>query len=273
MDAALHRKRRRREVSAALLWSVVPSSRERDPGRHRVTPAANDGSVRGVVLDVEGTTTPASFVYDVLFPYARSRLLAFLETHAGDAEIQVAIRRLAGEWPDDATSDRSVPLWSGDATDIVSLSNYLEWLMDRDRKSTGLKIVQGEIWRGGFESGALRGAVYPDVKPALERWRGAHRTVAIYSSGSSAAQRLLFGHSTAGDLTPLIDWHFDTTTGPKRSAESYSAIARALALPTETLLFVSDVEAELMAARDAGLDTRLCVRSEDVPHSPSRIVR
>src|SRR5215831_7588010 len=236
MDAALHRKRRRREVSAALLWSVVPSSRERDPGRHRVTPAANDGSVRGVVLDVEGTTTPASFVYDVLFPYARSRLLAFLETHAGDAEIQVAIRRLAGEWPDDATSDRSVPLWSCDATDIVSLSHYLEWLMDRDRKSTGLKIIQGEIWRGGFESGALVGEVYPDVKPALERWRAADRTIAIYSSGSATAQRLLFGHSTSGDLTPFIDHYFDTTVGPKRSPDSYVAIARTLEIPASALL-------------------------------------
>src|SRR5262249_8911698 len=221
---------------------------------------------------VEGTTTPVSFVYDVLFPYARERLSAFLQAHAGEAEIQGAMQRLADEWSNDADSDSSVPPWSGDATDIVSLSNYLEWLMDRDRKSTGLKIVQSEIWRGGFESGALRGAVYPDVKPALERWRDAHQTVAIYSSGSAAAQRLLFEHSTAGDLTPLIDWHFDTTTKPKRSAESYSAIAHALALPADTLLFVSNVEAELLAARDAGLDTQLCVRSEDVPPSPSRIV-
>jgi enolase-phosphatase E1 len=241
-----------------------------------VTAAADGDAVRGVVLDVEGTTTPVSFVYDVLFPYARGRLAEFLRARAGEPEIRSAIHRLGAEWTDDAAADATVPRWSGtseDADDIGALSHYLEWLMDRDRKSTGLKIIQGEIWRGGFESGALAGDVYPDVKPALERWHAAHRTIAIYSSGSTAAQRLLFGHSTAGDLTPLIDRHFDTTTGPKRSAESYSAIARALAVPPETLLFVSDVDAELVAARAAGFDTRLCVRSGDAPPSASAIVR
>lgn len=238
-----------------------------------MTPAENDGAVRGVVLDVEGTTTPVSFVYDVLFPYARARLRAFLQANAGDAEVQGAIRRLAAEWSDDVGSDSTVPPWSGDGSDLGSLSRYLEWLMDRDRKSTGLKIVQGEIWRDGFENGTLCGEVYPDVKPALERWRADNRTVAIYSSGSAAAQRLLFGHSTAGDLMPLIDRNFDTTTGPKRSAESYVVIARELALPAAALLFVSDVEAELDAAREAGFATRLCVRSGDAPRSSSPVVR
>jgi enolase-phosphatase E1 len=244
-----------------------------------VTPAAHDGAVRAVVLDVEGTTTPASFVYDVLFPYARSRLLTFLQSHAGDAEIQGAIRYLtverssAADFAAETGIASAVPPWSGDASDLVSLSHYLEWLMERDRKSTGLKIIQGEIWRGGFESGALRGEVYPDVKPALARWRAAQRTVAIYSSGSAAAQRLLFGYSTAGDLTPLIDRHFDTTSGPKLSADSYALIARELELRRDEVLFVSDVEAELASARQAGLDTRLCVRSGDAPRSLSPIVR
>lgn len=145
--------------------------------------------------------------------------------------------------------------------------------MDRDRKSTGLKIIQGEIWRGGFESGALRGEVYRDVKPALERWRAENLVISIYSSGSATAQRLLFGHSTAGDLTPLIARHFDTTVGPKRSAESYAMIARTLEIPTNALLFVSDVDAELVAARAAGMDTRLCVRSTDAPATTSPIIR
>ena len=263
-----------------------------------MTLAGGDDAVRGVVLDVEGTTTPMSFVYDVLFPYARARLRDFFRVRAGDAVVQDAIARLATEWTVDLAADGSVPPWpdapawaaceressparSGVATspartthaDIVAMSDYVEWLMDRDQKSTGLKIVQGEIWRGGFESGALLGEVYPDVKPALERWRAAGRIVAIYSSGSATAQRLLFGHSTAGDLTPLIDRHFDTTVGPKRSAESYTAIARALNLPPAALLFVSDVDAELVAARAAGLDTRLCVRSGDAPPSTSPVIR
>jgi enolase-phosphatase E1 len=111
------------------------------------------------------------------------------------------------------------------------------------------------------------------VKPALERWRAENLVISIYSSGSATAQRLLFGHSTAGDLTPLIARHFDTTVGPKRSAESYSMIARALGIPTNALLFVSDVDAELVAARAAGMDTRLCVRSADAPATTSPIIR
>src|SRR5262249_16944853 len=160
---------------------------------------------------------------------------------AGDPEIQSAVRLLAAEWTGDAASDATVPRWSRTSDDIVSLSHYLKWLMDRDRKSTGLKIIQGEIWRGGFGSGALTGAVYPVVQPALQRRRAADRRLTTSTSGTTEPQRLLSGYTTAGDLTPLIDRHFDTTTGPKRAAESYTAIARALEVPPESLLFVSDV--------------------------------
>jgi len=241
--------------------------------------ATSDSTVRAVVLDIEGTTTPVSFVYDVLFPYARARLREFLRAHAAAAEVRRAIGLLAEEWASDSEAKVQIPRFARDDEDVARDAKeddsvaYLEWLMDRDRKSTGLKIIQGEIWRGGFESGALRGEVYRDVRPALERWRSAGRRIAIYSSGSATAQRLLFGHSTAGDLTPLIDRYFDTTVGPKRSAESYSAIARALELPAESLLFISDVEAELLAARSAGLATLLCVRSGDAPPTSSRVIR
>jgi enolase-phosphatase E1 len=235
-----------------------------------VTPPAGGDAVRGVVLDIEGTTTPVSFVYDVLFPYARARLREFLAVHAGDQVVRNALRLLAAEWSSDA-SDRKAPRASPDS-DLAAASHYLEWLMDRDRKSTGLKIIQGEIWRGGFESGALVGEVYPDVKPALERWRAAGRRVAIYSSGSTTAQRLLFSHSTVGDLTPLFDHYFDTTTGPKRSPDSYAAIARTLDIPASDLLFISDVDAELVAAQTAGMSTRLCVRGAEAPPTSSPIV-
>lgn len=252
-----------------------------------MTPAERGDAVRGVVLDVEGTTTPVSFVYDVLFPYARTRLRTFLQAHGEDDSVREAIRLLADEWAGDAEAKLQIPREacpeererrrarddSGGARDgLGAIGDYLEWLMDRDRKSTGLKIIQGEIWRGGFESGALRGDVYPDVPPALERWRAANRVTAIYSSGSATAQRLLFGHSTAGDLTPLIARHFDTTVGPKRSPESYSMIARAMEIPANALLFVSDVDAELVAARAAGMDTRLCVRSGNAPATTSPII-
>ena len=243
-------------------------------------PSDDLGAVRGVVLDIEGTTTPVSFVYDVLFPYARERLRAFLPAHEGDAAIRDAFQLLAAEWEGDAEAKLQIPRFARDDSsgarddhDLEAIGDYLEWLMDRDRKSTGLKIIQGEIWRGGFESGVLRGPMYPDVKPALERWRESGRVVAIYSSGSAASQRLLFGHSTAGDLTPLIAHHFDTTIGAKRSCESYAAIARAMDILPNALLFVSDVDAELVAARAAGMDTRLCVRSGDAPSSQSLAIR
>jgi enolase-phosphatase E1 len=236
-----------------------------------VTLPADSDAVRGVVLDVEGTTTPVSFVFDVLFPYARARIREFLAAHAGDPVVRDALRLVAAEWRGDAASDPSAPRTSPES-DFAATSRYLEWLMDRDRKSTGLKIIQGEIWRGGFESGALVGAVYPDVKPALERWRAAGRAIAIYSSGSATAQRLLFGHSAAGDLTPLIDHHFDTTVGAKRSPDSYTAIARALSIPAGALLFVSDVDAELVAARTAGMAARLCVRGDQAPPTSAPIV-
>ena len=128
--------------------------------------------------------------------------------------------------------------------------------MDRDRKSTALKSLQGRIWEAGYVSGELRSHLYPDVRPALERCRAQGRKIAIFSSGSVLAQRLLFAHTPDGDLTPLIDGFFDTTTGPKREPESYGRIAAALSVPPAAVLFVSDVAAELDAARAAGLADR-----------------
>jgi len=215
-----------------------------------------------MLLDVEGTTTAVSFVHGVLFPYARTALEPYLRAPAGDREVQSDLRALRAERTREA--DASAPRWD-DADAISSAIAYATWLMDRDRKSTGLKSLQGRIWEGGFRAGALRAHVYPDVRPALERWRGQGRRVAIFSSGSVLAQRLLFAHTTEGDLTPMIDGYFDTTTGPKREAASYARIAAALGAPPAAVMFVSDVAAELDAARAAGLRTALCVREAAVP--------
>jgi enolase-phosphatase E1 len=148
---------------------------------------------------------------------------------------------------------------------VASAAAYAEWLMDRDRKSTALKSLQGRIWKGGYRSGALKSHVYPDVRPALERWRAQRRSVAIFSSGSVLAQRLLFEHTVEGDLTPLIHSYFDTTTGPKGAANSYRRIAEALRVAPAAVWFVSDVAAELDAARAAGMMTALCVRDGAAP--------
>jgi enolase-phosphatase E1 len=134
-------------------------------------------------------------------------------------------------------------------------------LMDRDSKSTALKSLQGKIWDEGYRAGELHGEVYPDVPPALARWRRQSRDIAIFSSGSVQAQKLLFAHTTAGDLTSLIRAYFDTTTGPKTDAQSYRNIATALERSPPDVLFLSDARAELDAAQQAGMRTALCVRS------------
>ncbi len=133
--------------------------------------------------------------------------------------------------------------------------------MDRDRKSTGLKSLQGRIWEEGYRAGDLKGEVYPVVPPALERWCRQGIDIAIFSSGSVEAQRSLFTNTTAGDLTRLIRAYFDTTTGPKTAPHSYARIAAALERSPSEVLFLSDVGAELDAALSAGMRTALCVRT------------
>ena len=206
-----------------------------------------------VLLDVEGTTTPVAFVYDVLFPFARARLAAwFASRPLTDPEVDEIVESLRQELQDDPGAPAS---WT-----IEAVVSRLLSFMDQDRKSRALKIVQGKIWEEGYRSGQLRGEVYADVPPALARWNAEGRAVGIFSSGSVLAQKLLFAHSSAGDLTPLLRWHFDTAMGPKVEPRSYTRIAAAVnALPAK-ILFVSDVVKELEAARAAGMPTRLCVR-------------
>lgn len=227
-----------------------------------MTVALGSLGVRGVVLDIEGTTTPIAFVYDVLFPYARTNLREFLETHGPTGLLAEVDAQLREEHAADVARGHSPPPLPADMSsgNTVDLEPYALWLMDRDRKSTGLKLLQGMIWRRGFADGTLRGELFPDVAPALARWRSSSIDVAIYSSGSVLAQRLIFGHTPAGDLTSRISQFFDATIGPKREAESYRHIAAELHHKPNELLFLSDVHAELSAARAAGFHTMLCVR-------------
>lgn len=217
-----------------------------------------------VLLDVEGTTTPVDFVHRVLFPDARERVAAFLESHVAEPEVARDVAGLRDEHARDAASGHEPPSW--DARDEPSAAAaYARWLIERDRKLTALKSLQGKIWADGYRTGRLRAPVYDDVPPALERWTGAGRKVAIFSSGSVLAQKLLFGHSDHGDLTRWLSGYFDTTTGPKQEAESYRRIAATLGQPADAGLFVSDVVAELDAAHEAGLATALAVRTPPGP--------
>ena len=228
-------------------------------------------TIRAILLDVEGTTTPVSFVYDVLFPYARRHLRDYLESRVSGGGLDNAARMLAGEWAADVAHGEPVPPVRPASDEVASVADYLSWLMDRDRKSPGLKLIQGEIWERGYHDGELRGQVFPDVPRAFATWTAAGVAIAIYSSGSVLAQRLLFAHSTAGDLTSSIAYYFDTAVGGKRSPESYSRIAGALGLAPVDVAFISDVDAELEAARAAGCSVVMCVREGNAAAS-SRVV-
>lgn len=226
--------------------------------------AFDTAAIRAILLDVEGTTTPVRFVYEVLFPYARAHLREFLGQHGDEPGIGEAIERLHAEH----AVETEGTAWNEDSAEVrvESAAAYALWLMEHDRKSTGLKSLQGKIWEAGYRSGELRGEVYPDVAPALARWRVQGRRLAIFSSGSVLAQKLLFAHSTAGDLTLYLDSYFDTSAGPKQDQSSYRRIADALALPPGNILFLSDVISELDAARHANLNTGLCIRPAAPPH-------
>jgi enolase-phosphatase E1 len=220
--------------------------------------SAPPGRPRAILTDIEGTTTSIAFVKDVLFPFARAHLPDYVTAHAADAEVRRCLddtRALAG---DPALSD------------AAAIALLLRWI-DEDRKATPLKTLQGLVWASGYQSGALKSHVYDDAVAGLRAWHAAGLPIHIFSSGSIAAQRLLFGHTTHGDLTPLFAGYFDTTTGPKLEASSYRAIAHAIGLPPGSILFLSDHTGELDAAAAAGMRTICLDRGEavipaDTPH-------
>lgn len=205
-------------------------------------------SAKGVLLDVEGTTSAVAYVYEVMFPFARRRLESYIRGHWSEPafhEVRERFSRDAEGGPFDSPE---------------ALCDEAVRLMDGDVKATGLKALQGLIWESGFRSGELRAHVYPDVAPAISAWRAAGLELRVYSSGSVHAQRLFFGHSEAGDLLPNFTGHYDTTIGPKRESPSYHAISVDWGLEPSAILFLSDITEELNAAREAGFQTALVRR-------------
>ncbi|HST27236.1 MAG TPA: acireductone synthase [Rudaea sp.] len=203
--------------------------------------------IRTILTDIEGTTSSISFVKDVLFPFARQRLPAFVETHADKPEVQ--------HWLHEAAKEAGIIY--ADREEIVEL---LQRWIDEDRKATPLKALQGLIWEEGYRGGDFRAHVYPDVAPKLREWKQRGLDLYVYSSGSVAAQKLFFAHSEAGDLTPLFSGYFDTEAGPKREAESYRRVAAAIGGPAGEILFLSDIAEELDAARATGMRTTQLAR-------------
>jgi len=208
-------------------------------------------TVRTIVTDIEGTTSSINFVTRVLFPYASDALPEFVRQHADDDAIAGILN--------DARDEASEP--DADTERLIAI--MLQWISE-DRKVTALKALQGHIWRGGYEAGEFTGHIYDDAVENLRQWSERSIDLYVYSSGSVAAQKLLFGYSGAGDLRPLFRGWFDTRIGHKRDADSYRSIVQELATPAEEILFLSDVVEELDAARMAGMRTTQLVRDPDM---------
>jgi enolase-phosphatase E1 len=208
--------------------------------------------ISAILTDIEGTTSAISFVKDVLFPYADERLDAYVAAHRDDPIVVEAL------------SEAVVEIGEHEIDDAGILAHLHAWIR-ADRKATPLKTLQGLIWHVGYGNGELLGHVYPDVPPVLRAWNDAGIELYVYSSGSIVAQKVLFAHTFAGDLTPLFTDHFDTTTGPKRDAASYAEILADTGFHPSEMLFLSDTEEELDAARAAGLLTARLLRPADTP--------
>lgn len=214
-------------------------------------------SLQAILTDIEGTTSSLAFVRESLFPYARSRMPAWLAAFPGQPEVLAACAAALEQAP------------------AADPAGTLQQWIDQDRKHPALKALQGRIWRDGYAQGELKGHLWPDAARGLKQWAASGLRLAVFSSGSTEAQQLLFRHSIEGDLTALFCGWFDTRSGGKREAAAYRTIAGALGLPAADILFLSDVVEELDAARLAGLRTCCIERGEDgwpAPHRHARAV-
>lgn len=204
--------------------------------------------IKAIVTDIEGTTSSLSFVKDVLFPYARAHLPDYIRRHQGDANVATLLNDARREAGSELDSE-------------ALIVQFIDWI-DRDQKITPLKSLQGLIWEAGYQQGDFKGHVYEDAARQLQAWKAAGYALYIYSSGSVYAQKLLFGHTDYGDITPLFSGYFDTHIGGKRETESYSRIAEQIQCQPEEILFLSDIKEELDAARQAGFNTCWLIREQ-----------
>lgn len=201
------------------------------------------------LFDIEGTTTDFNFVHKVLFPYARKRIVEFVKKNADALKAPLA------------EVEKTI---SEERLNLSPVEALLKWI-DEDRKHKALKEIQGLIWDEGYQKGDFQGHVYPDVKPFFERIKKEGKEVAIYSSGSVHAQKMIMKNSTAGDLTPFISSYFDTAVGHKREKASYENIAKCLDLSPGDIKFFSDIPEELTAAQAAGMKATHVVREGTPP--------
>lgn len=220
-----------------------------------------------LLLDIEGTTTPISFVKDILFPYIKEHLEDYLSAHWEEDECKQDVHLLKKQIEEDMKQNRACPVHTVDQTvhtdeekAIREVVDNVLWQMAADRKSTALKQLQGHMWRSAYTSGRIKGQVYEDVIPAIRRWRSQGLKVYIYSSGSVEAQKLLFEYSIEGDVLDVFDGHFDTNIGAKVDSKSYKSIAERIGCGSEDITFLTDVTREAKAAEDAGVNVVVVVR-------------
>jgi enolase-phosphatase E1 len=274
LDATLHRQRRGPELRAGLLGTAIHS--DTVCGKITYVPLFDETSVRAIVLDIEGTTTPIDFVTKTLFPYASRTLESFLRENAKSEDVRSMVNEFRAQHELDKRRGLNPPSWNVDSEEdrLRSTVAYGQWLISQDSKCTPLKALQGKIWQQGYASGELKGEVYPDVPVAFERWRRQGKEICIYSSGSVLAQQLLFGSVASGDLTRYISAFFDTRVGAKADAESYKKIAASISLQPRQILFLSDAVKEIEAARAAGIQALLCEREAlSAPGKDSLVIR
>jgi enolase-phosphatase E1 len=228
-------------------------------------------NVACVLLDIEGTLANVQFVYDVMFPFAKKHMRSFLQREWQSPNTLTALQQVASDAGLEMDKWLGNKWESGGVSHIENADAHLQKLMDGDSKTTGLKSLQGMVWKEGFESGAMKAELFPDVLPALLAWKGQGLQLRVYSSGSEQAQRLFFGHTTQGSLLDLFSGFYDTNVGKKQDSESYSKIAKACALPPQEILFVSDVAEELLAAQSAEMQVLASIRPNNKPFAEAYV--
>lgn len=219
---------------------------------------------RGILLDIEGTTTSVRYVYDVMFPYVRRELDSYLMANWGTTSLIETCDLIAKDCGKESLEDWIGRNKSDDEARMLVRKEVIRQ-MDGDIKATGMKQLQGLIWKAGFGSGEMKAHLFDDVLPSIKKWHHAGIDVRIYSSGSVAAQKLLFGHTIHGSILPFLSGHYDTTIGGKKETNSYRIIAQDFKCKTNEILFISDIVEELNAAKEAGLETALSNRPENNP--------
>ena len=224
-----------------------------------------------LLLDIEGTTCPVSFVSDVLFPFAKQELSDYIKKHWDKSPNNKQIQAAKKEWLDDqspVSNQIKQQVSKGEIKEIDGLIQYLKYLIGIDKKSTALKDLQGNIWERGYNNGELKSQLFPETADCLREWREKGLTLSVYSSGSIQAQKLLYRHSSNGDLEDLFSHWFDSHTGPKRSSESYTLIAQKLHIPPDNIWFISDNGSECDAAHSAGIHTLFSLRDGNPDRDP-----